>query len=80
MANLVIERDSAINFVKQEVIDELHWSTKMLLKLYKVTWTNDYAIPMTHRCLVSFKIDSYEDGIWCDVIPLNVTHFLWGRP
>lgn len=35
---------------------------------------------MTHRCLVQFKIGGYEDNIWCDVIPMNITHILLERP
>ena len=35
---------------------------------------------MIHKCLVSFKIGGYEDRIWCDVIPMNITHILLGQP
>ena len=80
LANLVIDSDSVINFVAQEVIDKLHWPTVKLVKPYKVTLSNGSLILATHRCLVSFKIGGYEDKIWCDVIPMNITHILLGRP
>eukprot|EP00268_Persea_americana_P061506 TRINITY_DN7781_c0_g1_i8.p1 TRINITY_DN7781_c0_g1~~TRINITY_DN7781_c0_g1_i8.p1 ORF type:complete len:213 (+),score=32.51 TRINITY_DN7781_c0_g1_i8:230-868(+) len=44
LANLVIDRSSAINFIAQEVIDKLHWPSKKLLKPYRVTWANDVII------------------------------------
>ena len=76
---MVIDCGNAINFVGQKVIEKLHWSIDTLPKPYKVTCTNGFVIPMTHTCLVSFKIDSYEDNIWCDVIPMNITHILLGQ-
>ena len=36
-ANLIIDNGSAINFVAQEVIDELQWLTEKLPKPYQVT-------------------------------------------
>lgn len=33
-----------------------------------------------YRCLVSFKIGDYKDEIWCDVIHMNITHIIFGRP
>nr|GEY93418.1 hypothetical protein [Tanacetum cinerariifolium] len=36
---------------------------------------------VTHRTLLSFSIGkSYEDQIWCDVIPMDACHVLLGRP
>ena len=78
LANLVIDNDISINFVAQEVIDKLHWPTEKLAKPYKVTWSNGSVIRVTHRCLVSFKIGGYQDSIWRDVIPMNITHVLLG--
>ena len=75
--NLIIDNGSAINFVAQEVIDKLNLPTEKLPKPYQVTWFNGRVIPVTHRCLVSFKIDHYEDKIWCDVIHMNIAHYFW---
>jgi hypothetical protein len=35
---------------------------------------------VTKQCLVEFKIGGYRDEILCDVIPMDVCHFLLGRP
>ena len=78
--NVVIDNGSAINFVAQEVIDKLNLPTEKLPKPYQVTWSTGHVIPVTHRCLVSFKLGGYEDRIWCDVIHMNIAHILFGRP
>ena len=54
--------------------------TEKLPKPYQVTWSNGHVIPVTHICLVSFKLRGYEDQIWCDVIHMNIAHILFGRP
>ena len=80
LANLVIDNDITINFVAQVVIDKPHWPIKKLAKPYKVIWSNGSLILATHKCLVSFTLGGYEDEIWCDVIPTNITHILLVRP
>ena len=80
LVNRVIDNDSAINFVAQKVIEKLHWPTEKLPKPYKVAWSNGFVVHVTHKCLASFKIGGYEDKIWCDVIPMNITHIPLGRP
>ena len=59
--NVVIDNGSVINFVAQEVIDKLYLPTEKLPKPYQVTWSNGHVIPVTHKCLVSFKLGGYED-------------------
>lgn len=49
VANLVIDKVIAINFVVQEVIDKLNWLTEKLPKPYNATWANDFVIHVTHR-------------------------------
>ena len=49
-------------------------------KPYKVAWINSTFLPVTKRCLVSISRGQYNDSIWCDVIPMTVTHILLGRP
>ena len=35
---------------------------------------------VTHQVLISFQVGKYEDKILCDVVPMEVTHILLGRP
>lgn len=47
---------------------------------FKLTWVNKTSLPVSHRCKVSIQIASYKDEIVCDVLPVDVTHILLGRP
>lgn len=68
-----------MNIVAQEVIDKLQLPTNKKPKPCKVAWVDDHAIPVTRQCLVPFKIDIYEDEIWCGIITMNTTYFLDGH-
>ena len=35
---------------------------------------------MTERCKVPFSIGKYQDEVYCDVVDMDVCHFLLGRP
>ena len=35
---------------------------------------------VTKQVVVPFTIGSYKDGVNCDVVPMNASHLLLGRP
>ena len=48
---------------------------------YQLQWFNDSGgMKVTHQVLVSFQIGKYEDEVLCDVVPMEATHILLGRP
>lgn len=77
--NMIIDRGSAMNVIAKEAVEKLKLPTTKHLRPYKITWVNDSIIPIDKQCIVPFKLGSYEDTIKCDVIPMKVTHILFGR-
>ena len=47
---------------------------------YNVNWVDKTAQIITQRCQVLIHMSSYEDHIWCDVLDIDATHVLLGRP
>jgi hypothetical protein len=46
-----------------------------------VTWLHKgYQILVNEPCRIEFKIGSYQDGVICDVITMDVFHVLLGTP
>ena len=78
--NMIIDGGSAINVISQEAVEKLKLPTETHPRPYKVAWVNNYSIPVRKQCVVPFRVGNYEDTIRCDVIPMNVTHILFGRP
>ena len=69
-----------MNVVSEATVERLILSIEPHPKPYKVAWINSTFIPVTERCLVSISCGQYNDSIWCDVIPMTVTHILLGCP
>ncbi|XP_028056995.1 uncharacterized protein LOC114260987 [Camellia sinensis] len=77
---LIIDGGSSMNVVSATTVERLKLPVQPHPHPYKVAWIDNTSIPVTQRCLVSFSYGFYNDSIWCDVIPMNVTHILLGRP
>nr|XP_024931657.2 uncharacterized protein LOC107422641 [Ziziphus jujuba var. spinosa] len=77
---LIIDGGSSMNVVSASMAGRLKLPIEPHPHPYKVAWIDSTSIPVTQRCLVSFSCGVYNDSIWCDVIPMKVTHLLLGRP
>jgi len=47
---------------------------------YNVNWVDKIAKPITQRRQVPVHMSAYEDRVWCDVLDIDTTHILLGRP
>ena len=47
----------------------------------KLAWiSKEGEIDVNKQVLINFSIGSYKDEVLCDVVPMEVTHILLGRP
>ncbi|XP_057969585.1 uncharacterized protein LOC131158744 [Malania oleifera] len=77
---MIINGGSCMNVISKSAAEKLRLKTEPHPNPYNVAWVNATTVPVSHRCLVPIKIGEYEDQIWCDVLPMNVAHILFGRP
>ena len=50
-------------------------------KHYKLAWiSKEGEIDVNKQVLSNFSIGSYKDEVLCDVVPMEVTQILLGRP
>ena len=80
--NLIIDSGSCENVVSQEMVDKLKLKTEKKPTTYKLAWfKKGNEVTVDKRCLVSFSIGkSYQDSIWCDVVPMDACPLSVGRP
>jgi hypothetical protein len=79
--NLVIDNGSGMNIISKDIVRKLNLPLEKHPQPYKLSWVDDTSIPVKHHCYLTFSLgNSYEDTLWCDVIPMQACHVLLGRP
>lgn len=79
--SFIIDYHSRVNLVSSFIVDALNLPCQEHSKPYHLQGFNHGAdMKITKCCLVSFNVGGYCDDVWCDVIPMEVTHLLLGRP
>lgn len=68
--------------MSQEMVDKLKMKAEKHPTSYKLAWfKKGNEVNVDKHCLVSFSIGkSYQDEVWCDVVPMDACHLLLGRP
>jgi len=63
------------------VVEKLGLPTISHAKPYKLQWlSKEGEIMVNTQVLITFAIGKYKDEILCDVVPMEATHILLGRP
>ena len=78
---LIIDGGSCTNLVSAQLTDKLKLKTIPHPRPYKLQWMTDSGeLKVTHQVLLTFTIGRYSDEIYCDVILMQASHILLGRP
>ena len=80
MRKVILDNGSCVNAVSPDTVNLLGLNIAPHPSSYKVSWINSTFVPVTTRCLVLISFASYQDQIWCDIIPMEVGSILLGRP
>ena len=72
---------SCDNVASTKVVDKLGLPTISHTKPYKLQWLSEVGeIMVNKQVLINFTIGKYKDEVLCDVVPMEATHLLLGRP
>ena len=81
ICSLIIDVGNCTNVASETLVEKLSLPLLKHPRPYKLQWLNDSGgVKVTHQVLVSFQIGKYEDEVLCDVVPMEATHILLGRP
>ncbi|GER43961.1 gag-pol polyprotein [Striga asiatica] len=82
ICRFIIDSGSCENVIAKEVVDKLKLSCEPHPCPYTLAWIQKgNTVTVDRRALVSFSIGpTYRDQVWCDVVPMDACHLLWGRP
>ena len=69
------------NVASTRVVDKLGLKTIPHAKSYKLSWLSEAGeIKADKQVLINFSIGNYKDEVLCDLVPMEATHILLGRP
>ena len=80
VCKIVIDSGSCVNAISTSAAKSLGLSVVPHPNPYKVSWIDSTSIPIKLRCQVQIQIQSYQDKVWCDVLPMGVSSIILGRP
>lgn len=82
VCSFVIDSGSCRNVISEDVVNKLGLRRSNHPAPYKLVWLKKgTSIRVIHRVLVSLSIEAYyHDKVYCDVVPMDASHVLLGRP
>jgi len=81
LCSLIVDGGSCANVASSRVVEKLGLPTISHAKPYKLQWLReDGKIIVNKQVLIAFSIGKYKDEVLCDVVPMEATHILLGRP
>jgi len=81
LCSLIVDGGNCANVASTRVVDKLGLSTISYAKPYKLQWlSEDGEIIVKKQVLIAFSIGKYKDEVLCDVVPMEATHIILGRP
>ena len=79
--SLNIDGGSCTNVASQRLIEKLALKTLPHPKPYKLQWLSENGkLVVDRQVLICFSIGKYVDEILFDVVPMEASHLLLGRP
>nr|KYP73832.1 hypothetical protein KK1_006489 [Cajanus cajan] len=79
--SLIVDSGSWCNCCSTRLVEKLSLTTSPHPKPYQLHWINeDGDLVVDQQVKVKLSIGNYEDGVLCDVVPMEACHILLGRP
>jgi len=78
---VIIDGGSCTNVASATLVSKLNLGTKPHPRPYKLQWlSRDGEVQVRQEVEVDISIGKYNDKVLCDVVPMEFSHLLLGRP
>ena len=78
---MIVDGGSCTNVASDRLVEKLNLVTKSHPCPYKLQWLNQCGeIQVSKQVEIDFSIGKYRDKVLCDVVPMEASHILLGRP
>ena len=80
VCKIIIDSGRYVNAISAHTSKTLGLPTALHPNPYKVSWIDSTSILVKSRCLVQLQLQSYQEKVWCDILPKGVSSIILGRP
>ena len=81
VCSLIIDGGSFTNVASARFVKKMNLETKPHPRPYKLQWLSEEGeLRVDKQVEIQFSIGKYKDKILCDVIPMEASHVLLGKP
>ncbi|RDX68985.1 hypothetical protein CR513_51961, partial [Mucuna pruriens] len=81
MCSMIIDGSSCVNVASERLVSKLALPTIVHPRLYKLQLMSEHGeLIVNYQVEISFTLGKYKDKVLCDVVPMEATHLLLGRP
>ena len=78
---VIIDGGSCNNLASMDMVEKLGLTTKQHPRPYYIQWFNNCGkLKVTRIVRIQFSLGSYHDYVDCDVVPMQASSLLLGRP
>ncbi|RDY11940.1 hypothetical protein CR513_03327, partial [Mucuna pruriens] len=78
---MIIDEWSCVNVASERLVKKLTLPTIIHLRPSRLQWLSEKGELLVDRQVeVMFTLRGYEDRVVCDVVPMDATHWLLGKP
>ena len=81
VCSLITDGGSCTNVASARLVKKMNLETKPHPRPYKLQWLSEEGgLRVDKQVEIQFSIGKYKDKILCDVVPMEASHVLLGRP
>ncbi|RDY04733.1 hypothetical protein CR513_11515, partial [Mucuna pruriens] len=81
LCSMIINGVSCVNMASERLVKKLTLPIIVHLRSYRLHWLSEKGeLLVDSQAEVMFTLGGYEDKVICDVVPMEATHFLPGKP
>ena len=80
VCKITIDNENCVNAISTSIVKNLGLNPVSHPSPYKVSWIDSTSMPIKSRCLVPIQIQSYQEKVWCDVLLMEISSIILGRP
>lgn len=78
---MIIDSWRCTNVTSMILVEKLELKCEKHPKPYRLQWLNDSKeSKVTNKVIMPFSIGQYVDEVTCNIVSMQVGHFLLGRP